>query len=964
VTDHDIEAIIQERGRALLAAIEPEGLVRLSPDWWQERVLGWATNDPDTRRRLLQFVDVLPALRTRAAVADHIRQYFRADRHRVARLGAAAAGERIFRPVLSRVVREGVFAMAGRFIAAEDASGALLALTALTREGAGFTVDILGEATLSDAEADAVRDRYLAVLRALAGGGERRPAGWQANVSLKLSALAPRFEPAAPEATFAALKPRLFAILRFARETGAAVNVDMEQYRYRNLVHVVLGRAARAEEFRAWEGLGTVVQAYLRDAEDDIARLRDLARERGAPLTVRLVKGAYWDEEMALAAQEDRPPPVFREKGATDANYERCTSALIAAHPDLRAAFGTHNPRSIAQAMARAERAGLAKDAIEFQVLFGMAEGVRKATARQGYRTRVYAPIGEVVPGMAYLVRRLLENTSNESWFVNRHERGSPEELLAPPAADERAPAAHAGFANATPAQFHEAKVRAAMEAALVRARRRFGQHWPLLIDGHERQGSGRDDVRWPADPGVLVATVARADAAFAGEAVGAAAAAIEGWRRTPVEERAAILDRAAALLERDRFDLAATMVFESGKPWREADGDVCEAIDYLRYYGAEAVRLANREGVESRPGEANQLVFEPRGVAAVIAPWNFPLAILTGMSAAALAAGCTTVLKPAEQSPGIAGMLVRLLLEAGVPAGAVNYLPGPGEVVGRALVEHAGIEVIAFTGSNAVGLEVLREAAVVRPGQRNVKHVVLEMGGKNAVIVDEDADLDQAVAGVIDSAFGYAGQKCSACSRVVVVGSALGPFRERLAEAVTSLVSGPPDDPFTFVAPLIDAEAQGRLLHAAAEAQRAGTLVARGKVPGGPGWYVPPQVFEGVPPDSPLARRELFGPLLLLFGARTFAEALEMAMDSPFALTGGVFSRHPAHIEQARREFRVGNLYINRKITGAVVGRQPFGGWAMSGAGDKAGGPGYLLNFCVARSIAENTMRHGFVAT
>jgi RHH-type proline utilization regulon transcriptional repressor/proline dehydrogenase/delta 1-pyrroline-5-carboxylate dehydrogenase len=452
---------------------------------------------------------------------------------------------------------------------------------------------------------------------------------------------------------------------------------------------------------------------------------------------------------------------------------------------------------------------------------------------------------------------------------------------------------------------------------------------------------------------------VARAGAAEVDRAVTAARGALDSWRHTPARERAVLLRQAAALLLERRYEFAATMVFESGKPWREADGDVVEAIDYLRYYAWQAERLFSVATELGVPGEESAYSYESRGVAAVIAPWNFPLAIITGMATAALAAGCPVVLKPAEQSPIAAAKLVALLEEAGFPPGVANYTAGPGDT-GKALVEHPDISVIAFTGSNPVGQSIL-EAAARRPeGARDYKHVIAEMGGKNAVIVDEDADIDQAVEGVVASAFNYAGQKCSAASRVIVVGSAYDEFRARLAAAVESLKPGAPEDPSTIVPPVISAEARGRINQYISLGMSEGRLLARCDAAGA-GYMVSAHVFEGIPRDSRLAQEEIFGPVLLLFTAAGFSEALEIAMDSRYGLTGGVFSRNPRNIARARRDFRVGNLYINRKITGAIVGRHPFGGFRNSGLGDKAGGPDYLRQFVVPRVVTENTMRRGF---
>ncbi|GAB4336853.1 MAG: proline dehydrogenase family protein [Dehalococcoidia bacterium] len=964
LADPGIEAAIVERGRQLLERVEPERLINLTPAWWQERLMAWATQDPDFRTRLLRFVDVLPTLRTTGAVADHVRQYFRDDAPGVVRLGSRVANRRLVRPMVSRVVRHGVFTMAGRFIGGATPEEALPRLRELVEQGTGYTIDLLGEATLSDAEADEYQRRYLELIEVLS----TRSSGWggpddvrQPNVSVKLSALTAHFEPAAPAAVIADVERRFVPILELARARGVFVNVDMEQYRYRDLVQRIVEHALTLPGLRDWEHAGIVVQAYLVDAADDIARIRRLAEARGSPLTVRLVKGAYWDEETIVARQEGHRVPVFEDKRATDANYERCTELLIDGYPHLRPAFASHNPRSIAQAMVRAEAASLPRDDVEFQMLYGMAEGLRKAVHAEGYRTRVYVPAGEIIPGMAYLVRRLLENTSNESWLVHRHEEADPEVALARP---EPSPGRPAGppprFQNHPHAEFHLPRDRERMASAIEKVRAAAGRSYAIVIDGREVQTGEWIEVRPPAHPRELLGRVARAGKAEAEAAVAAAKVAFPAWRDTDGRERAGVLRRAAGIMAERRFELAAIEVFESAKPWREADSDITEAIDFLRYYALQAEDLADGEDLSLVPAETNRLLYEGRGVAAIIAPWNFPLAIITGMAAGALAGGCTVVLKPAEQSPIIASHLASILAEAGVPRGVVNYCPGPGRVVGEALVAHPDVAMIAFTGSNAVGTHIYAQAARIVPGQPVLKRVIAELGGKNAIIVDDDADLDQAVEGTLTSAFGYAGQKCSACSRVIVVGSAYDEFRARLAAGVESLVVGPPEEPQTFVPPVISARAKEAIEGYIALGERQGTLVARGRSRDD-GHYVAPHVFEDIPRDSRLSCEEVFGPVLALYRAGDFEEALAMALDSPFALTGGVFSRNPRHIARAGAAFRVGNLYINRKITGSMVGRQPFAGFRMSGTGEKAGGPDYVRHFMLPRVVTENTMRRGF---
>lgn len=390
----------------------------------------------------------------------------------------------------------------------------------------------------------------------------------------------------------------------------------------------------------------------------------------------------------------------------------------------------------------------------------------------------------------------------------------------------------------------------------------------------------------------------------------------------------------------------------------------MCEAIDFLEYYAHEMCRLAQPQRLGHFPGELNHISYQPKGVCAVIAPWNFPLAILTGMTAAALVTGNTVVMKPAEQSSVIGAHLMRILTQAGFPAGVVNLLSGEGEVVGAHLTIHPKIDVIAFTGSQAVGLKLLEAAGQTSPEQRTLKRVVCELGGKNAILIDDDADIDEAIEGVLQSAFDYQGQKCSACSRVVVLESIYKAFCDRLALAVQSLHFGPSDDPRSDLGPVIDADALERIHQYAALAATEGRIIARVSPPSelsASGHYPPLLVVADVSPGARIAQEEIFGPILCIIPAATFDDALTIALNSPYALTGGVYSRSPAHIDQARTRFRVGNLYINRSCTGALVWRQPFGGGARSGVGSKAGGPDYLLQWMDPRVITENTMRRGF---
>ncbi|HEX4979014.1 MAG TPA: bifunctional proline dehydrogenase/L-glutamate gamma-semialdehyde dehydrogenase, partial [Acidimicrobiales bacterium] len=710
---------------------------------------------------------------------------------------------------------------------------------------------------------------------------------------------------------------------------------------------------------------------------DELADIVSWARGRRTPIAVRLVKGAYWDSEIIQARAEGWPVPVFERKDETDANYERLTRLLLDHSADVRPAFASHNLRSLAYAIGYARSRGIHDSAFEIQMLHGMAEPIHVAIRRLGLRLRVYAPVGDLVPGMAYLVRRLLENTSNESFVRHRfEEQHSLDELVRPPEVDvlpapeeprpgnDTDPAVPGPYRHEPHAELRRAPARERLARAVRVLADALAEpiDVPAVIGGDRVHTSASIDSVDPGDVDRLVARSASCSTADADAAVEAAAEAFPAWSATPAPDRAAVLFRAAAWMRARRAELAALVLFEAGKPWREADADVCEAIDFCEYYGREMLRLDEGGRVLSPPGEHNRLRYQGRGVVAVIAPWNFPLAIPAGMVAAALVTGNCVVLKPAEQTPAVASRLVEAMEAAGLPAGVLNFLPGAGEVVGAHLVAHPAIAQVAFTGSRAVGLGIVERAGRQVDGQRQVKRVIAEMGGKNALVVDADADLDQAVPATISSAFGYAGQKCSAVSRVVVLDDVYEDFLQRLVGAAAQQRTGHPSDMGVQVGPLIDADAHERVERYVALAASEATVAHRGSAPDEPrGWYASPAIVTGLSPASSVARDEIFGPVLAVFHAPDFETALELANDTDYALTAGVMSRSPAHIAEAAARLRAGNVYVNRGTTGAIVGRQPFGGYGLSGVGSKAGGPDYLQQFLDPRVVTENTLRQGF---
>jgi len=978
-----IEENTQRIGSQLLEAALAAQPSPVSADWWVQQAGEWATHDEDLKVRLFRLVDCMPMLDDPAALDRHVREYL--DDQTIGRLphplrlALQAARSGILAPLAVRAVRAATLAQARRFIAGTSPAEAAEAALAERRKHRGFTLDLLGEAVTSEADAEAYAAAYTRLLEELpplaadwahdqlVDDGPNGPMP-RVNLSLKLSALDSQFDAIDPEGSGARVLARLRPLWRLARSRGAQLHIDMESHATKDLTLAIFRQIASEDEFRDWPDCGVVVQAYLRDSPRDIEQLAAWARERGTPVWVRLVKGAYWDFETIHARGAGWPVPVWQKKWQTDACYEATTTYLLEHSHLLRPALGSHNIRSIAHGMAVAEHLGIDRRAVEVQMLYGMGDPEKNAVTAAGWRMRIYMPYGELVPGMAYLVRRLLENSSNDSFLRAGFVKHVPvATLLAPPRArlaDQPEPAAReGGFQNEPLTDFALASSREAMQAAIDRVGARLGGSVPLVIDGVRLEGAEQVERFDPSDQTRLVARVSAASAEDAVRSIDLAASAVPAWQGRGFEARAGILRRAAEIIRRRRFELAAIEIFEVGKTWREADADVAEAIDFCEYYADHALAIGQPRWVDV-PGEENETAFLPRGVAVVIAPWNFPLAILAGMTTAALVTGNAVVMKPAEQSSLIALMLHEILVEAGVPAAALVFLPGRGEVVGPPLVTHPATAIVAFTGSRAVGLSINALAAEsTRRGGRLIRRVIAELGGKNAIIIDDDADLDEAVLAVVQSSFGFQGQKCSASSRVIVLDAVYDTFLERLAAAVGSLRIGPATEPGSRIGPLVDKEARDRVEGFIEIGRRSGRLVAA--VAAGPladrGWFVGPHVFADLDPAGPLGQEEIFGPVLAVFRVRDFEAAIALANGTDYALTAGVFSRSPARLERARAALEAGNVYLNRGITGALVHRQPFGGYRMSGIGSKAGGPDYLQQFVIPRTVTENTLRRGF---
>jgi 1-pyrroline-5-carboxylate dehydrogenase len=492
------------------------------------------------------------------------------------------------------------------------------------------------------------------------------------------------------------------------------------------------------------------------------------------------------------------------------------------------------------------------------------------------------------------------------------------------------------------------------MRRALETARAQFGKEYELLIAGERRKSSDKFESVNPSRPSEVIGIHQKASEQDAREAVESAYAYFPTWSALPMEERVEMLLHAASIFRERRFEFNAWLVYEAGKTWAEAEAEIAEAIDFCEYYARQAMKLAKPDPVVQLPGERDEMVYLPLGVGVVIPPWNFPLAIMVGMTTAALVVGNTVVLKPSSETPTIAAKFADLLLEAGLPAKSFSLVIGSGAAIGDALVTHPKTRFVSFTGSRDVGLHINELAAKTPRGQIWIKRVIAEMGGKDAIIVDRECNLDQAVLGVTYSAFGYQGQKCSACSRAIVDQAVYNEFLDKLKQKVESLSVGPSDDFNNYMGPVISARAQKSILDYIEKGKQEGRVIAGGEKADGDGYFIKPTVIADVDSKATIFQEEIFGPVLAVAKAQDFDDALRLANDSEYGLTGAVFTTNPAKAEKAKRKFFVGNLYINRKCTGAMVGAHPFGGFNMSGTDSKAGGPDYLLQFVQAKSIAE----------
>lgn len=972
----ELQPKIEAKGKEIFNT-GSSGTSVFNKDWWYGKVMDWSMKNNSFKTQMFRFVDVLPTLQSNQDIARHLKEYFAEEGGDMPSIFNMGVGLGALAPgLLAGTVKKNITQMAKMFITGENPNEAIPVLRKSRKNNMAFTFDILGEACLSEQEALDYQNRYMELMDWLI----KESQSWEkkplidtdaygdipsVNISVKITALYSQIHPEAWQESIERVKDRLRPIFKKAKNNNVFINVDMEKYEIKDLTMEVFRQLLMEDEFKEYPHFGIVAQAYLRDSYKDCEALVDFAKKRGVRFAVRLVKGAYWDYETIGAKQKNWEIPVYTHKPHSDINFENCAQLLLDNHKVLNLAIASHNVRSLAAALVYAEHLGVPKNAVEVQMLYGMADSFKNALVKQGYRLREYCPVGELLPGMSYLVRRLLENTSNQSFLKSKFaDQAAEEALLKSPKELEKEPLEDKptfNFENESVLDFAISKNRDDMDLALVSFKKNeLNKTWQYCIDNKWHSSKETFPTENPST-GETMGQIAKCTTEQAEQAIQSADKAFATWRLSDAEERARILEKVADIFLRDRLEIMACQILEAGKTWKEADGDVCEAIDFLRFYAKDMRELSKPTRVGHAPGELSLYSYQGRGVNVVIAPWNFPLAILTGMVGASVVTGNTCVFKPAEQTSMVAQYLMKAFIEAKAPSGVVNMITGYGEEVGAYMVDHIKTAMICFTGSKDVGLQILNKASVVKPGQQVIKRCITELGGKNAIIIDGDADLDEAVTGVIYSAFGFQGQKCSACSRVLVLADNYDRFTERLKEAAASLHIGMTESPDTFVGPVIDEQAQKKIKSYIEAGKAEGNLSYQAASTPEKGFFVPPTIFTDITADAKIAQEEIFGPVLAVIKVKSLDEALQVANATDYALTGAFYSRSPAHISRVKKEFNVGNLYINQGSTGALVERHPFGGFKLSGGGSKTGGPDYLKAFMDPKVVTENTLRRGF---
>lgn len=875
-------------------------------------------------------------------------------------------GVSMIRPVMLQMMK----AIGKQFVMGQTIQTALTRATELENKGYRFSYDMLGEAARTAQDAKIYFDSYVQAIDAIGNAAHAATPAKNPGISVKLSALHPRYEFSKRDRVLKEVPPLLLALAQQAKKYNIGLTVDAEETDRLDLSLDIFEKVYSHASLAGWEGFGLAVQAYQKRAPYVLDWLADLAKQHNKRIMVRLVKGAYWDAEIKInQIQGLKDYPVFTRKNATDVSYLACAKKLLAQPQHFYAQFGTHNAYSVAAIL---EMAGNNNE-FEFQCLHGMGRPLydQVVDKEKFNRTcRIYAPVGTHKDLLGYLVRRLLENGANSS-FVNKlaDDKTPIEKIVVDPVQRmaELKSKPHPRIPNPKHIYDHWEnsqgidlsdtsqllQLKQQMEAALQ-------EQWTAapLIAGQIPPGKSAQAVTSPSATHQVIGYASQADEADVEQALQAATQVAKSWEETPVQERAAILERAADLFQQAMPELMAVLTREGGKCIADCISEIRETIDFCRYYAYRARHDLVPLALPGPTGEANQLTLHARGIIACISPWNFPLAIFTGQIVAALVAGNPVIAKPAEQTPIIAFKAVQILHAAGIPKNALQLLPGPGSVVGAKLVRDPRVAGVMFTGSTETA-KFIEQSLANRSGP--IALFIAETGGQNAMIVDSSALPEQAVMDIAHSAFNSAGQRCSAL-RVLFVQEEMAPkLLEMLQGYMAELSIGDPSLLATDIGPVIDSDALAMLKNHFTTMQQQATLLAQVAMPDAmQGHYFAPCAFELS--DLSLLKGEVFGPILhvIRYPARDLDKVMDAIINTGYGLTLGVHSRIDATVNYIANRMPVGNIYVNRNMIGAVVGVQPFGGERLSGTGPKAGGPHYLPRLCIERSISTNTTAVG----
>lgn len=950
----DLENLIEDQGLKLFANIRSRKDGLLDKDYWQGKLIDWATKDLSFKIDLFRLVDVLPSLYDNNLLNKHIKEYLLKDERDLPLFlttALKASGFSFAKNISSAIFKKNVLAMAERFILGESLKEAEAKILKIYSEGFSSTIDLLGEACLSEKEAENYFFLYKDLIEKLPKIINGMP-----NISIKLTSLSSKLKPESLDYSVDLLQEKIFYLIDLAKKNNCFINFDTENFTYKNITYDLFIKTILHDSYKDWPHLGIVLQSYLKDSAKDFLRLLEAAKKRKTPFTVRLVKGAYYDYEVVRSDRFGYPCPVFAQKSQTDLCYEDLSRKLIDNAQHLKPAFASHNLRSLAHALVYAEEKNLKKQEIEIQMLYGMAEKERYALKEEGVSVRLYAPIGNLMVGMSYLVRRLLENTSQLSFVrLAQSPLENPAKLLQKPLlAQETKEELDNSFNNAPNIEFSYRENQEKIAAVIKQIKQNFPIIVNPVINGEEKKGGNYYINYCPSYQELIISKINFAKQNDADLAMESAYNSFSLMQNLSINKRCENLYNLANILEKEKLYFISLLVWELGKNFLEAESEVLEAIDFCNFYADMAKKHLFPKKILSKKGEENTLYLHPKGPAAIIAPWNFPLAILCGMSVGAYVAGNPVILKPAKQANGVGFSLFKAMLNAGFLKEAVHFLPGFGEDIGKYLVNHPKIKIICFTGSKDVGLAIMQKAYD--------KKVMAEMGGKNAIIVDEDADQDEAIRGILQSTYGFQGQKCSASSRLILINNPhQEKFLARLMEAAKSIKIGASDRLENFMGPVIDKEAFLRLKEQISllEQDNGVEILYKSKELSG-GLFIPIIMAKINDQNHYLFQKELFGPILCIYIAQDLDDAIKAANNSQYALTFGFYSRSPQNIQKVTHNIEAGNIYINQKITGAIVARQPFGGFKMSGTSVKAGGEDYLYHFVHQVAVSENTSRQG----